>query len=214
MTNLAELYASRHTHSHPFLRKAIGLIVILLPVVLSIGCFLIFNENNLKKSISAYYYTGMGDVFVGTLCAVAMFMFYDTGYNALDDWAGNLAGLFALGVAWFPPTESDPITCSGYVHATFAILLFLTLAAISFFLFPMIVEDYKSTIIKRKRKIIYKICGSAIVACLIAIGVYYCLLSHGKCSESTFEFWGESVALVAFGISWLTCGHAISPDKK
>lgn len=92
MAKLAKKYSSRHTHCHAILRKSIGWIAILLPFVLSLGYIIISKEIILEKSISAYYHTGMRNIFVGTLCALAMYMFYDIGYNSLDDWAGNLAG--------------------------------------------------------------------------------------------------------------------------
>ena len=72
---------SRHTYSYLALRKAVGWIGILLPFALMLGGFLIFKEEIIQESISHYYYTGMRDVFVGALCAVALFMFFYSGYN-------------------------------------------------------------------------------------------------------------------------------------
>jgi len=60
---------------------------------------LIFNEDIIQESISHYYYTGMRNVFVGALCAVALFMFFYCGYDKWDDLAGDMAGIFAIGVA-------------------------------------------------------------------------------------------------------------------
>jgi len=214
MTSLADLYTTRHTHSHKFLRKAVGWMAILLPIVLSFGNILIFKESNLEKSISAYYHTEMGAVFVGTLCALAMYMFYDLGYNALDDWAGNFAGFFAIGVAWFPPSKLGCITWAGWVHIICAILLFCTLAFISYCLFPKIDDEMKQSMITRNRKIIYKICGIAIFACLISLGVFYLICRGNDCPESKFVFWAESIALIVFGISWLTSGCVLSRVKK
>ena len=61
----------RHTYSYLALRKAVGWIGILLPFILMFGVFLIFKGEIIQESISHYYHTGMGDVFVGALCAVA-----------------------------------------------------------------------------------------------------------------------------------------------
>jgi hypothetical protein len=51
------------------------------------------------------------------------------------------------------------------------------------------------------------------LACLIVIVVYKILLKNNS-HDSSFVFWGETIALVAFGASWLTKGEAIFPDKK
>lgn len=50
------------------------------------------------------------------------------------------------------------------------------------------------------------------LACLIAIAIYK-NSSYADNSECSFVFWAETVALVAFGISWLTKGETIYPDK-
>lgn len=42
-------------------------------------------------------YTGMRDVFVGALCAIAVFLRSYRGYDRRDHIAGNLACVFAAG---------------------------------------------------------------------------------------------------------------------
>ena len=51
------------------------------------------------------------------------------------------------------------------------------------------------------------------IACLIAIFIYFNFIQTDN-SESSFVFWGETIALIAFGISWLTKGGALYPDKN
>ena len=85
---------SRHTYSYLALRKAVGWIGILLPFALMLGVILIFKGEIIQESISHYYHTEMRNVLVGALCAVALFMFFYTGYDKWDDWAGNVAGFF------------------------------------------------------------------------------------------------------------------------
>ena len=51
------------------------------------------------------------------------------------------------------------------------------------------------------------------LACLIIILVYK-ILQKENTHETSIVYWGETVALVAFGVSWLTKGEAIYPDKK
>ena len=204
---------SRHTYSYMTLRKAVGWIGLLLPFVLMLGSTLIFKGKFVESSISYYYHTGMRDVFVGALCAVALFLFFYSGFDKWDDWAGNLGGLFALGVAWFPTTKSGSEDWAGIVHLVCAILFFMTLASFSLFLFTKTVKGKRPRGRKKKRNLIYIICGITMVACLIVIVVYKILLKDNT-HETSFVYWGETIALVAFGVSWLTKGEAIYPEKK
>ncbi len=201
---------SRHTHSYLSLRKAVGWIGLLLPFVLMLGLFILFRGEVVQKSISHYYHTGMRDIFVGALCAIALFMFFYSGYDKWDNRAGNLAGLFAIGVAWFPTTEVGPSDWTGKTHFFCAALLFITLAIFSLFLFTK--KGVNPTPRKLKRNWIYILCGIIMIACLIAIVVFYNFIRADP-SESSFVFWAETVALVAFGVSWLTKGETLFPDQ-
>ncbi len=207
--HLKEKY-SRHTYSYLALRKAVGWIGILLPFTLMLGVFLIFNGQIIQESISHYYHTEMRNVLVGALCAVALFMFFYTGYDKWDDWAGNVAGFFAIGVAWFPTTEVGPSNLTGKIHFVCAVIFFLTLAVFSLFLFTKKGPD--PTTQKLRRNKIYVICGLIMIASLFAVFIYYNFI-HNDNSNSSFVFWAETIALIAFGISWLTKGGTLYPDK-
>jgi len=200
----------RHTYSYLALRKAVGWIGILLPFTLMLGVFLIFKGEIIQESISHYYHTGMSDVFVGALCAVALFMFFYSGYDKWDDWAGNVAAIFAIGVAWFPTTEVGASDLTGKIHFTCAALFFLTLAIFSLFLFTR--KGLNPTPQKLTRNKIYIICGIIMIACLVAIVIYLNFI-HNDNHGYSFVFWAETVALVAFGVSWLTKGGTLYPDK-
>lgn len=198
------------THSYLALRRAVGWIGILLPFALMLGVVIIFRGQALQDSISHYYYTGMRDVLVGSLCAIALFMFFYCGYDKHDNWAGNLAGIFALGVAWFPTTEGSPIDTIGMIHFAFAALLFLTLAYFSLVLFTK--SGPKPTPRKILRNRIYVVCGVVMLLCLVGIAVYKLFLTHVG-FLCRFVYWAETIALVAFGVSWLTKGGTLYPDR-
>jgi hypothetical protein len=204
---------SRHTYSYLALRNAIGWIGTLLPFVLIAGIFLFSKEKVLQNSISHYYYTNMGDVFVGALCAIALFMFFYSGYDKWDDWAGNAAGIFALGVAWFPTTETGPGDWIGTVHFICAAALFIMLAFFSIYLFTKTKKDAEPTQQKLIRNKIYISCGIIMVLCLAAIFIYMNFIQDIH-YDSTYVYWMETIALVAFGISWLTKGETLLPDKN
>jgi hypothetical protein len=47
----------------------------------------------------------MRNVLVEALCVIGVFLMAYAGYDELDRWITNLAGLFALGVAFFPTSH-------------------------------------------------------------------------------------------------------------
>jgi hypothetical protein len=121
-----------------YLRKAIGYIGFLFPVVLFAGAWSISNSVlswQWPGSVSGYYFTSMRNVFVGALCVIAAFLIAYSGYNELDRWITNLAGIFALGVAFFPTANPKfhPVWVS-YFHHIFSslMLIFLALMALQF----------------------------------------------------------------------------------
>lgn len=77
----------------------------------------------------------MRDVFVGSLCAIAVFLISYRGPQRVDDIAGKLACAFAIGVALFPTApdadSTAPQELAGRLHDLFAALFFLTLAYFS-----------------------------------------------------------------------------------
>jgi len=204
--------------SYLALRKAIGIIGIALPFALAIGKW-ILEAPGLETSISAYYYSVMRDVFVGSLCAIAMFLMSYRGYEKVDAIAGRLACAFAIGTALFPTTPDVNATAHdrviGALHLTFAALFFLTLAFFSLRLFRKTSPTRAPTPQKLKRNMVYTVCGYTIIACLIAIAIVKGVL---KGDESVMRldpvFWLEAIAIVAFGFSWFTKGEAILADPE
>ena len=95
--------------SYMTLRKLVGLLGITLPFVLVVGGELIFGVGQ-QSSISSYYHTPMRNVLVGTLCVIGFFLLSYRGYERKDDVAGNLACLFAVGVAFFPTAPDGDVS--------------------------------------------------------------------------------------------------------
>ena len=90
--------------SYMFLRKTVGWIGTLLPIVLLVGVAISSTQSR-PDSMSGYYYTDMRNIFVGALCALGVFLGAYAGYDEVDRWITNIAGLGAIGVA-FCPTKS------------------------------------------------------------------------------------------------------------
>jgi len=211
--------------SYQILRRAVGILGIAFPVVLLIGSIICCGCNEIQTSISSYYHTGMRNIFVGILCAIALFMYTYNGYDYRDAIAGNLACIFALGVAFFPTSINDAVTkcipftidnhIIGKIHYVSAAGLFLIFSYFSIFLFT--IKDKEPTKMKLKRNIIYKTCGYIMLGCIVLIGLYSICRYYNKCNcllDNRIVFWLESVALWAFGISWLIKGNSILKDKK
>jgi hypothetical protein len=198
--------------SYMGLRKAVGIIGLALPVALLAGKPLL-DGGGMQGSISAYYYTGMRNYFVGTLCALAVFLF-SYKYAPRDNFLSTLASVFALGVVFFPTTPSgEDTTWTGRVHVASAISFFLILAVIAYFVFtrpPLPKEQLEPR--KRTRNKIYRICGVTIVVCLLLAPVLDLILSDAVRDQIHPLFWLESIAVWAFSTSWLIKGGAFLQD--
>jgi hypothetical protein len=202
--------------SYLALRKAVGAVALALPFVLAIPYWLLGNHG-LESSISYYYYTGMRNLFVGCLCAIAMFMLCARGYDIKDEVAGVFSSLCALGVAFFPTTPDGPVTkrqyAVGTAHYISAVLLFLTLAYFCLVLFKMTAAGQQLTPQKMKRNRVYTVCGYAIVGSLAFIVLIKLLLKHTYLiGHLGTLFCFETTALIAFGIAWLTKGETFLKD--
>src|SRR4051812_16940911 len=156
--------------SYLALRKAVGAIALALPFVLVIGWWLA--RHTIETSISGYYYTGMRNIFVGSLCGVAMFMFCCRGYDRKDEFAGIASSIFAVGVAFCPMSpemDATPFQLRiGAIHYTFAALLFSTLAYFCLVLFKMTAPGVQPSRKKVQRNRVYTFCGFAIIGSILA----------------------------------------------
>ena len=205
------------------LRRAIGVLGILLPLLLWLGGLLVF-RTGLQKSISAYYHTGMRNVFVGTLCVIGFFLRAYKGYERVktDKWltdnaAGNLACVFAVGVALLPPPSSCKISLIGALHWVSATLFFLTLIYFSLHQFTKTGVGWERLAGKVWRDRVYKWCGGIMIGCIGLIAAHKIIavlkLLPGEWASFIEAqhpiFWLEGLAIIAFGFSWLTKGKVL-----
>src|SRR5690554_4584110 len=116
----------------------------------------------------------MRDLFVGSLCAIAVFLWSYRGFERKDDIACNLACIFALGVALFPTHPSSEAAefqvVLGRLHTISTAAFFITLTYFCLFLFRLSDKETPSTE-KFVRNVIYLICGYAMIACLVLISI-------------------------------------------
>jgi len=202
--------------SHLELRKAVGVVALAPPFVLAIPWWFL-RGHALETSISSYYYTGMRNIFVGSLCAISMFMLCCRGYDRKDEIAGIFSALCALGVAFFPTTPDYGATPRqqdiGTAHYTFAALLFLTLAYFCLVLFKMTSASKTVTRQKLLRNLVYTICGYVIIASILAIVILKFLNVTYLFANVGSVFWFETTSLLAFGVAWLTKGETFLKDE-
>jgi hypothetical protein len=216
--------------SYYTMRKAIGILGIVFPIILLAGSFLFGECHKVQISISAYYHTNMRNIFVGLNCAVALFLFSYRGHDRIDNMAGYLGCIFALGVAFLPCRISHPDppclnpsfqdALIGKLHLACAGLFFLVLIVYTLFQFPKTHTDLSTGENlpmgpqKKKRNKVYYLCGSTMVLSLILMILYLKVLEHRypRLDRMTPVFWLESVSLLCFGFSWLTKGQLFFRD--
>ena len=222
--------------SHPYhsillsylqLRRAIGWFGIALAPVLLLGFLFLSPDCPVPPSISHFYYTTMGTYFTGTLISIALFLFFYSGPERADRWAARSAGCCSCMVA-FCPTSSYCFQCPScnfillqphpfliFLHYSAALFLFLILAFFCLFLFTRTRPDQTPTPQKIWRNHIYRSCGYLILGCLFllaAIENNWLPIKVLLIDEFPFLLVGETIALTAFGISWLIKGAVFMRD--
>jgi hypothetical protein len=208
--------------SYLTLRQMIGWIGLLMPIGVRLGA-LIFEGIHTTDSISAYYYTGMRDVFVSTLVLGGALL---TCYRT-PAWHDNVvaivAGVSAIGIGLFPmsPTFAAEILqkypemgeAKCYIIRGLLGFHFLFVGAffsLSFYLVYFRFSAFTPQIPTRQkvmRNKVYTLCGAAMFAAFITIGI---LAFMNKASSI---FWPEAVAVIAFAAAWLVKGQTILKDR-
>lgn len=206
-------------------RRAIGLLGYFLPAAL-IGFGLAFGDG-IPPSISASYYSPMREIFVGTLCAIAVFLWSYEGYRPQSgEWISDLiaartASLGALAVALVPTMPVAPVDCTlsqcvlGFslastIHWLGAAAFFGALAVFCLVLF---VRGPCATQEKAASNTIYRVCGWIILVAMAGLALILFAPEPVKLRLAPLRpvFWLETAATVAFATSWLVKGDALRP---
>ena len=112
------------------LRGGMGIIAFMFPLILFPGG-LWLSDTPLQSSMSHYYHTDMRNVFVGLLFSIGSFLYLYKGFGPRENYALNIAGLLALGVAIFPmkaPVGAAPTYTSPLLHGICAVTFCLFIA--------------------------------------------------------------------------------------
>ncbi len=200
------------------LRCLIGVLGMLLPwIVLTLSLSFGYGFPN---SISATYFVDTCIApFMIILGSAGILLFTYKGYDIVDNILNTAAGIFGWGICLFPcaarsgniGTFQIPAPTSDIIHMISAIGFFGILAYNSLFQFTKGVAE--PTPHKKKRNVIFRICGIGMIVSFVLLP----FAIYGLINVPHVIWWIEAIALAFFGISWLTKANCIPwlfADKK
>jgi len=191
-----------YARAYIFMRLAIGLFGFAFPlVVVLVEPLVFYGQPFLRGSLSAYYYSGMREVFVGALWAIGVFLII---YKALRwTWDGVLstvAGILFVAVAVFPtgrPGEGFPRTpLQDRLGEPTVEAIHFSAAGLAIFLLAAISALFGKELRRTRR--VHVACAVAILAALALAG--YAGITGGPDKALLFAEWA---AVWAFAVSWL-----------
>jgi hypothetical protein len=197
------LTPNRQEIDHRTIKLIVGIIALSLA-----GFTSAFAINPITSISASYYEEGWSQsIFIGFLFAIAAFLLAYNGLSATEMILSKVAATAALGVALFPCDCGGHPALVPYVHGASAAMMFLILA---YFCYAFFRRARKKGYPQAKaRSAIYAGCGTAILLAIVVLAID--TFSRGVLSRGVprLVFYGESVALVAFGISWLTASRTL-----
>ena len=209
-------------------RRIMGFLGFSLPVVVVLSGFVLFGS--VQDSLSDY--SGLGSrAYIIMLLIVAAFLIRYKGYDVIDNIAGKLAGLFALGVVFF---SNDADGWQAVLHFVSATGLFLVFSFFCLFLFTKTKESRPNNLwhtitsfrfgiiksnqphmrLKKRRNKVYVACGIFMLLAMIITVVYNLCWQHTIISVAKPVLTLEWLMIWAFGFSWLVKGETIWSDRR
>ena len=205
------------TASYFFLRRGLAFLALAFPVGL-------FALAGFQDSLSAYYHcsrSGCGpaagdgaarDVLVGVLWAAGTFLIFYRGYSRREDWALNLAGLAAAGVAFFPAdfgrAAGEGRSLIGKLHFTSGLIFFLAIAFVCIFCAGDTLKHLKDEAKRVRFKRIYAGLGAAMVVVPVTVFALHFLLDRTGVNYAVYAV--EVAGLVVFSAFWLVKSKEIA----
>ena len=211
------------SRSYFLMRLLVGVLGLLLPVVLLLGdLFFLRDSFSVRGSLSAYYHSGMRDVFVGILAVVGILLItYKITEHNRDNILSIAAGVSAMGVALFPTGIPDGVDVAltpfqERIGEGVAEFFHFTFAAVFIVCLGLLCLDFA----RRERQRPQKRAGHDAhqspefwysfhlsMAGLIGVAAAFIVLTQaiGVFDRHSILI-GEIVVTVAFGLSWLFKG--------
>jgi hypothetical protein len=187
------------------LRLSMAASALAFPVVLSLGGWVVA-DLPYQPSLSDYYYTRMGDLFVGMLIAIGASLTVYAGYSRQEDWVLNLAGILAVGVALIPPTRDFascttcmPLITSTFLHGACALTFFAAIGWVCVFRARDTLELIPNETVVRRYLRLYRLIGTLMIAAPLGALALSAIVDSGR-----MLFWAEAFAVWVFAAYWLT----------
>jgi len=201
-------------------RRGMALLAAAFPVIFLVSSF-ILERTTFQTSISAYYWTldPERNIFVGVLCAVGVFLLLYKGYSWFEDRVLDVAGVSAVGIAFFPMdklgdcvSSASGVTASA--HGTFAVIFFACIAIICIFMSRNSLKDINDPHRRAMFRRAYRWCSGTMIVS-IGFAVLYRLLPEEYAlflCEKSIIFWVEAVGVWAFSAFWYIKTRELDPS--
>lgn len=203
------------TASYFFLRRGLAFLAIAFP-------FALWALAGVNDSLSAYYHCTDGvcatrgggagrDVLTGVLLATGTFLFFYKGYTRKEDWALNLAGIAAAGVAFFPSDfarAEQGRSLIGKIHFSSGLVFFLAIAFVCLFCSGDTLKTLKDKAKVLWFKRIYAGLGAAMIAVPIGVFALHYLLDRPGRGYTVLGV--ELAGLFVFAAFWLVKSKEIA----
>jgi hypothetical protein len=215
-------------------RRGIAFIAIAFPLILWLGGYFVARLH-LEGSMSAYYHASaasqafeqlhpdslidpgrgvMRNAFVGLLFALGGILVLYKGFTSMEDWALNLAGVMALGVALFPMAwgpefkgrEVSLLNVHFSLHGFCAVTLFLCIGYVCIFRAGDTLKLIKDPKVRDRYQRAYKWLGWAMIVFPIVPFVLFGVLQI----QNRATFFVELAGIWVFAAYWLVKDHEIS----
>jgi hypothetical protein len=208
---------ARYVRSYLLMRVLVGALGVALPfAVVLIDKVAFHGDPSPRDSLSAYYYSGVRELFVGTLCATGVFLItYKVAERSLDNTFSEIAGVAAVVVALFPtgrPNGLVPLTplqdrlgedTVKWIHYGAAGIFIVSLGVICFFF--GLREGMRPRRPGKRSPAFWRNyhwgCTGGIAAAVVWIAITQIV---GSPRRSLLI--GEAVSVLAFGASWFMKG--------
>lgn len=203
------------TASYFFLRRGLAFLAIAFP-------FALWALAGINDSLSAYYHCTGGvcaargggagrDVLTGVLLATGTFLFFYKGYTRKEDWALNLAGIAAAGVAFFPSDFArgeQGRSLIGKIHFSSGLVFFLAIAFVCLFCSGDTLKKLRDKAKALRFKRIYAVLGTLMIAVPVGVFALHYLLNRPGRGYTVLAV--ELAGLFVFAAFWLVKSREIA----
>lgn len=196
------------------LRTGMACVAVVFPVLLYLWGKL--HGIDLQDSMSAYYWATVEKGspariwFVGILFLIGGFLYLYKGFTREENWALNLAALFAIGVAFFPaawPGFVNPYPA--WLHGACAVSLFVCMAYVTWFRAGDTLEYLEPPALRARYGRRYKFASIAMLVAPLTAAV----LQAGLGLQGKFVFFIELAGIWAFATFWFFKSREMAHTK-